>query len=578
MSRCFVLFLAIAAASQATAGELTRRFERTLERVLRGGPPHYSQRFLLADLRADSKRRFADFSGDLSGRYLGAASLSRPEGLAAARALAPRVFGLQRADGGFGRPLSDAGATEDDMARLWGYGRLLVGLVEYHQASGDRDSLDAARRLGDFLVRHVDRFNASAVRREFQDGSMAHGYICWTQNVEALALLARETGDRKYRTAASAIAEGIERRPGQHAHGWLTSLRGLALLAQEDAALLPRLEAAWEAYTVSENLLWTSGPPEYFAPGIARDEGCGSADWVRLNLDLGRLTARERYLAAAEEGLFNALFANQMPSGDFGHLTLTNSGFGYGAVQAWWCCTLHGLRAFEAVRKAAFRAVASALHYDLPVDGRGMLGDLEMEADSEIARDGRVTLRVLRAPADPIKLSIRKPARTLELRSELGSSTEDRLVIERAWQPGDELVIEYVFETAIENDDPATLVRRGPWTLGASEGSDPALFGEAARGAPIDWKALAPADLPSRLTASFQPEAYGGESGAFTLRPIAERWESGAHALRWRTRFGAEEESIRAGSTWRSIPAASAIAALAAGVMIWLLMRKRLSR
>ena len=366
-----LVLLAALAAGRVQGGELSRRADLTLERVLRGGPPAYTESFVLADLEQSSPRRFAEFSGDLSGRYLGAMALAGPRGLDAARALAPQVFALQREDGGFGRPLSPSGATEDDMARLWGYGRMLVGLVEYHEATGDERSLEAARRLGDFLVGQAERFNAPGVRRQFQDGAMAHGYICWTQNIEALALLAQATGDVRYRTVASEIARGVERRPGQHAHGWLTSLRGMALLAAEDADWVPKLEAEWEAYTGSENLLWTGGPPEYFAPGIARDEGCASADWVRLNLDLWRLTRNERYLTAADDALFNAFFANQAPTGDFGHMKLTDDGLGYGYQQAWWCCTLHGLRALRALREAAFRTEDGALWYDLAVDGAG---------------------------------------------------------------------------------------------------------------------------------------------------------------------------------------------------------------
>lgn len=583
--RIVVLLAAGVLLTQARAGELTRRFERTLERVMRGGPPAYSESFVLADLIPDSDRRFADFSGDLSGRYLGAMALSGPAALETAEVLAPRVFALQRADGGFGAALSEGGASEDDMARLWGHGRLLVGLVEYYEATGDERSLEAARRLGDFLAGHAERFNAASVRRQFQDGAMAHGYICWTQNVEGLALLARATGEQRYRTAASEIAEAIERRPGQHAHGWLSSLRGLALLAESDAELPPRLEAEWDEYVASGNLLWTGGPPEYFAPGIARDEGCASADWVRLNLALWRLTGRERYLEAAEEGLFNALFANQQPSGDFGHLRITGEGFDYGAVQAWWCCTLHGLRAFPAVREATFRADDGVLYYDLPVDGRGSLGELEIEADAELAREGRVTLRVIQAPSEPVAVKIRKPARTAELRSQSGSTGEDWLVLERVWNAGEELTVEYVFETSVDERGGVRLVRRGPWTLGVSEGTDGALFGEGARGAEIDWEDLTAADRPSRLSTRFQPEAYGGESGAITLRPIAERWESGANALRWRTRFGANARGETKADPlgWfrrnaRALAIGLAAGLLLGGAMSWRLRRRTAPR
>src|SRR5689334_14757885 len=48
------------------------RYHHTLNRVLHGSQPVYSQEFLLEDLRGEPGRRFTNFSGDLSGRWIGA--------------------------------------------------------------------------------------------------------------------------------------------------------------------------------------------------------------------------------------------------------------------------------------------------------------------------------------------------------------------------------------------------------------------------------------------------------------------------------------------------------------------------
>ena len=66
----------LAAGPAFFAGELTERFNRTLERVLRGGPPAYDEAFLLADVIPEDVRRFTKFSGDLSGRYVGALAIA----------------------------------------------------------------------------------------------------------------------------------------------------------------------------------------------------------------------------------------------------------------------------------------------------------------------------------------------------------------------------------------------------------------------------------------------------------------------------------------------------------------------
>src|ERR1700736_5951727 len=48
------------------------RYHHTLNRVLHGAEPAYTQEFLLEDLRGQPGRRFTNFSGDLSGRWIGA--------------------------------------------------------------------------------------------------------------------------------------------------------------------------------------------------------------------------------------------------------------------------------------------------------------------------------------------------------------------------------------------------------------------------------------------------------------------------------------------------------------------------
>jgi hypothetical protein len=171
------------------------------------------------------------------------------------------------------------------------------------------------------------------------------------------------------------------------------------------------------------------------------------------------------------------------------------------------------------------------------VDGRGVLEDFEVEADAEPARDGKVTLRVVRAPARPVAVHVRKPARTAELRSILGSSREEWLALERIWKAGESVEIDYVFETELVQVGGDKMVKRGPWTLGISEGGDPAYFNEGHQSHGVDFASLAPGDRPSRVAAEFHAQGFDGQPGAVTFRPLAERWESAAHGLRWTARF-----------------------------------------
>ena len=59
------------------------------------------------------------------------------------------------------------------------------------------------------------------------------------------------------------------------------------------------------------------------------------------------------------------------------------------AARAWWCCTLHGARAFYAVRRMVFHDDDRGLAYDLPVDGTGAAKGLSLRADSSLQEMAR---------------------------------------------------------------------------------------------------------------------------------------------------------------------------------------------
>jgi DUF1680 family protein len=123
---------------------------------------------------------------------------------------------------------------------------------------------------------------------------------------------------------------------------------------------------------------------EFFGGKGLRDEGCASADFVRLALHLYQITEDPHFLYDAEKALFNALYFNQYPTGDFGHHILTkNKQTVYEGVNqssatftidgvsshyrmaAWWCCTMHGLRCMQDAREQIIKLKDGALYVDL---------------------------------------------------------------------------------------------------------------------------------------------------------------------------------------------------------------------
>ncbi len=411
----FLLVAIAASVAAGWSGDFQGRYHLALERVLHGGPPRYTVEFVTADAVPRHVRRFTEFSGDVSGRYLEALAVCARERADLApmvNAVADAVIAHQRPDGHFGEPFADGPITQKHMAMLWGNGRLLVGLVEAHRLTRRADVLEAARGLGGFFLSVAPRLNDEAVRREYSGAQVAVGYICWTQIVEGLVGLHEATRDARYLELGRQIAARTGRHPSQHSHGYLTSLRGILRLHQAtgDLALLDQVEREWEELIASGNVFVHGAVPEAFKPIAKRDEGCSEADWLRLNLALWSATGKARYLEQAELTLFNEFAFNQFRTGDFGHRELTDEGVAAWGARAWWCCTFHGLRAYPDLFRAAFRSEDKALHYDLPISGQATSGELAMSAASGLGKDGTVALQVLAAAASPVLLSIRVPA------------------------------------------------------------------------------------------------------------------------------------------------------------------------
>jgi hypothetical protein len=244
---------------------------------------------------------------------------------------------------------------------------------------------------------------------------------------------------------------------------------------------------------------------------------------------------------------------NQFWTGDFGHRVLSGTGSpvggnqeGGGTARAWWCCTLHGLRAFPEIRAAVFHTAGDALAYDLPTDGSGKLGELAIDAESSLDRDGTIRLTVRQGSGKQAPLLVREPSWVWGIEVAVNGvrlATLNRDGYHRLshpFKPGDIVSLKYLMRTRAQHRNSGEIsIWHGPWLLGVDDAASPYFFDEphmlnvVQPKASKDWTLdLEPAvDGPANpfavTTARFRmpylPGGYRMTPGISMLRPVAEQ-------------------------------------------------------
>jgi DUF1680 family protein len=327
-------------------------------------------------------RPYKQYSGDISGRFIEIMAMDSqgdPAVHPAFKGLLEEVSKQQRPGGYFcasgtidwqqslDTKEKDGPAANRMLPALWGNSRMLCGLVEAMRVfPADKAVAKAARNLGDFYLSVVPRFTDPERVEEYnRSGTYAAGYVtCWFPAMEGLVRLSNLTGESKYLDAAKAIAafyERFDKIPIDHAHGMLCCQVSLLALHEVtgDDAYLKRVEKRWDELVQGGYINPAGGILEKCRVSYVRrlcDEGCAIADWLRLNLALGRVTGNTRYLAMAERTLQNHFLQNQTPKGGFGHRSAFADeqgvyGLRRGQQESTWCCTFHGQLGFLELRK-----------------------------------------------------------------------------------------------------------------------------------------------------------------------------------------------------------------------------------
>jgi len=402
-------------------GTLGDAYSQSVQRL--SLPPYDSPVYLRSDVSFEIDRIFVNFSGDVSGRFIQIASLISPPGQMtppALREVLQDIAKYQKPDGHFGREVDwseqlEFQKTAPENAKLlpifWGNSRLLVGLLEAWRAFGREDCLAAARRIGDFYIATADRFLDPAREPEYRmTGTYAAGYpTVYFPGIEGLVLLNQATRDERYLRQAERMAEFFKRfdtLPIDHSHGNLVTHYGLLLLYETTGKreYLERTLARWQK-AVEGGFVWPmGGVGERFHVSCATDEGCSEADWLRLNLQLWKLTGETRFLDMAERLIGNHYAMNRTANGGYGHHEFVCDDQGPLLMkpkftEAVWCCTFHGILGLHTLKSYLLVASPKGVFINFPVSAevpvRRKDGRWRVSVDATEATLGEIQCRVL---------------------------------------------------------------------------------------------------------------------------------------------------------------------------------------
>jgi len=462
---------------------------------------------------------------------------------------------------------------------LWGHYHVLQALLLWHDETDDVSALAAAERIGELIC---NTFLDSDVRvRDTGSSEMnmavIHGLgllYLRTHNPRLLAMVRQieidwETSGDYLRTGIEGIPFYATRHPRWES---LHDLQGLAALYRisGDRRYLQAFECHWRsilrwdvhntgAFSTSEGAI---GDP--YTPGAI--ETCCTIAWIALTIDYLDLTGDPRAADALEIALYNAAAGAQHPDGEWFTYDTPMEGvrvpsFSALAFQARAdtpglnCCSVNGPRSLTMLSDWAVTRAGQglAVNYYGPGTYDGVLSDstrVNLEWITEYPLDGCVRLIV--NPERPVRfpLLLRIPAwsRKTQVNIEGGGNTDSLnpvpgryLTIDREWNAGDSVMMDFDFGLRISPGDGAALgkvsVYRGPVLLAY----DTALNVRSPDPAP----AIVPKHLSNARVLAFREAQDDPESqwlnvavpavvgGDITLRDFAGAGQNGTFYSTW---------------------------------------------
>ncbi|MDF1515844.1 MAG: glycoside hydrolase family 127 protein, partial [Anaerolineae bacterium] len=449
---------------------------------------------MFRDRDASPLRQMVPWAGEFAGKYLtGAVQVLRVTGDPALRTwLAEFVDMLisgQAKDGYLGPWSEKHRLTNDNVAGertwdTWGHYHIMLGMLLWHEESGDKKALRSAIRIGDLLVKkYLGQKRHRLVDTGFTEMNLAP--------VHSLCLLYKETGDESYLNLALQLVEefSAQDRKGPLAGDYLQqALNGVPFyqMPKPRWESLHPIMAFAELYDITgeekyrtafENIWWSivaydrhnnggfsSGEKATGDPyDFSAIETCCTIAWMALSVEMLKLTENAVVADELELSTVNAVVGMFSPTGRWStYNTPMNGVHRASAHQIVFqaregspelnCCSVNAPRGFGLLSEWAVRQDDAGvwLNYYGPSEISVRLNAgpvVTFTQETSYPEDGEIDLRVNAARSTSFALRLRIPqwsrhtVITLNGESIPAIRPGSYLVIERTWGHRDHIHI-----------------------------------------------------------------------------------------------------------------------------------------
>ena len=414
-------------------------------------------------------------------------------------------------------------------------GYIILGLLEDHRYFGDEQSLAAARKTADYLVK-----NWSVLPPDWGVGRDVAAHVAFTGLERTMLALHLATGEPSYLrfvTETRALPEWdlgivIGRRPGIEGHVYAYMARCLAQLElhrlQPSSDLLRPTYRALDFMTHHDGAVLTGSAGQCEIWSDDQDargdvgESCALAYQLRVYDSLLRLNADARMGDLMERTIFNALFASQSPDGRQLRYFAPLEGKRVYWKTDTYCCPNNFRRIIAELPAFVFYRAIDGITVNLYTPAQATLRfkqSVTIRQETDYPNSGRISLTIAPEKPDTFTLRLRIPSwatnASVTINGQPSSSATKAgsfFEVRREWTPGDRVELELPMEWRLvkgrQRQAGRVAVMRGPQVFCLDPAQNPALA--KLDGTELGYLALNPASLSAPVTnATVRPDGLG---------------------------------------------------------------------